>query len=169
MEYLYIGVAMSRAFHPPDSLDKKDIKAIADVRRDIWKGGFYGILYGSMAGLSLHTVSKYVLSKYRKKSSSHILTRNTSFLSFMLGGALGSFIMATTTGKNSVHNLHDIFEVGKSEKPLTPYQQAYDRAQQDAYSIDNRVERRLTRRRTLKRRMEKDHGLSDSHGGQWVK
>jgi len=163
---------MSRAFHPPDSLDKKDIKTIADVRRDVWKGGFYGLLYGSMTGLSLHTVSKYALSKYQKKSSYQLLlTRNTAFLSFMLGGALGSFIMASTAGKNSVHNLHDIFEVGKSDRPLTPYQQAYERAQQDSYNmeIDNRVERRLTRRQTLKKRIEKDRGLSDSHGGQWVK
>lgn len=110
-----------------------------------------------------------------------------------VGGALGSFVLATTAGKNNVHNLHDVFEVGKREKPksvkkssddpgyntqgLSFYQQLMNR---DHYQHEKRLEhdhlvkeqeqRRLVRRQTLSDRLqgEGQSGISDSHGGHWV-
>ena len=35
-----------------------------------------------------------------------------AFLSVLLGGAMGSFLMSVTTGKNQVHLLHPIFALG---------------------------------------------------------
>mmetsp|Transcript_19925 Transcript_19925/g.32725 ORF Transcript_19925/g.32725 Transcript_19925/m.32725 type:complete len:282 (+) Transcript_19925:192-1037(+) len=51
------------------------------------------------------------------------LTRNTFLLSFLGGGALGSFVLSSTAGKNAVHLLHPIFNLGRDEYAgLSPYQ-----------------------------------------------
>mmetsp|Transcript_22183 Transcript_22183/g.25671 ORF Transcript_22183/g.25671 Transcript_22183/m.25671 type:complete len:218 (-) Transcript_22183:270-923(-) len=177
---------MSRAFHPPDTLSKDDVRKIADVRRDVWTSGFKGLFYGSAAGYTLHTASKFfynrVLSEKNKSKiraafdinkSKPIFTRNTAFLSFMLGGSLGSFLLATTTGKNEVHELHDIFHIGEKEKPLTPYQRSIENAKKVGGDYNNdtsfdRKRRRLSRRKTRADRLQKGRGLSDSHSGHWL-
>lgn len=51
-----------------------------------------------------------------KSRSNPVFSRNTAFLSFMAGGALGSFLMAMTTGKNEIHELHDIFHMNEKVK-----------------------------------------------------
>lgn len=100
---------MSRAFTPPDTLSKDDIRTIADVRRDIWTNGFRGLVLGSLSGYVLHTV---VRIGHQRKFWKIPTTANTAFVSFMLGGAVGSYVMAVTTGKNAVHRMHDIFQIG---------------------------------------------------------
>lgn len=124
------------------------------------------------------------------------MNRNTAFLSVLLGGAIGSFAMATTTGKNEVHQLHPIFQVGSRTNPnskidssssLSAYElsllQAKERdedlrslesrrhmttAEQDVMDRVRREKNRLYRRATLTKSMEHVGGLSDSHGGHWV-
>lgn len=59
------------------------------------------------------------------------LGKNTFLLSFLGGGALGSFLMSTTAGKNAVHLLHPIFNIGRDEYAgKSPYQVALSKAAQ---------------------------------------
>jgi hypothetical protein len=100
---------MSRAFSPPDTLSKDDIRTLGDVRRNIWTAGFTGLAYGSVTGFSAHAISKYVYNMLPEKQQLRVassngapfrFTRNSAFLSVMVGGAVGSFVMATAAGKN---------------------------------------------------------------------
>jgi hypothetical protein len=104
-------------------------RKIADVGRDVWTSGFKGLFYGSAAGYTLHTASRFIHDKFltetmqskirtvlNKSRSNPVFSRNTAFLSFMAGGALGSFLMAMTTGKNEIHELHDIFHMNEKVK-----------------------------------------------------
>lgn len=183
---------MSRAFTPPDSLSKEDIRKIADVRRSIWKNAFVGLGTGTLIGIVGHSAAQLGNRRGWWKLP---LSRNTAFLTVMLGGAFGSFLASVTTGKNEVHNLHPIYEIGATpgEKRDTPYQQSLKRAREredELRTIERhrtgrgladvihdkeaaeRVERernRLFRRATLERNLQEGHGgLSDSHGGHWV-
>jgi hypothetical protein len=171
---------MSREFG--DTLSKEDVKTIADVRRDIWTSGFKGLAYGSAGGYILHTLVRLSVNSLSEASKGKLIlpgsdkpvrfSRNSAFFSVMAGGALGSFILATTTGKNKVHHMHDIFEIGKHEHK-TPYQEAYENAQKarghvDDVSPESRRQRLLSRRRTMSQRLTEGHGLSDSHGGTWL-
>jgi hypothetical protein len=179
---------MSRAFTPPESLSKEEIRTIADVRREIWTASFTGLAAGTISGFALHSVAK--LGQRRGLWKLPFLNRNTAFLSVLLGGAIGSFVMATTTGKNEVHHLHPIFEVGarkREDSSLSAYElsllQAKDRdedlrslesrrhmtgVEQDVVERVKREKNRLYRRATLTQSMEHG-GLSDSHGGHWIK
>lgn len=187
---------MSRAFHPPDTLSKDDVRKIADVRRDVWTSGFKGLFYGSAAGYGMHTAGRIVHDRilpddtkarirtiFNMSKKQPLFSRNTAFLSFLAGGAFGSFIMATTTGKNEVHELHDIFHINEKKKETnTKYQQIVEGAQRDSVddgigaiqvndmeeNSDTRKKRRLSRRRTVADRLAKGRGLSDSHGGHWL-
>mmetsp|Transcript_8701 Transcript_8701/g.11529 ORF Transcript_8701/g.11529 Transcript_8701/m.11529 type:complete len:188 (+) Transcript_8701:192-755(+) len=178
---------MSRAHTPPDTLTKDDRQTIAEVRKDIWVEGFYGLLVGSFAGLALHSGAR-LIGRYR--TLPFTLDRNTAMASFMGGGAIGSFVLSVTKGKNQVHLLHPIFERGKKEgededKPMT-YEQFREKARERQGGIrvrratrhiledpeEERLERernRLLRRNTLMNSMGKEGGgLNDSHGGHWV-
>eukprot|EP00552_Chaetoceros_brevis_P001455 CAMPEP_0197743718 /NCGR_PEP_ID=MMETSP1435-20131217/36098_1 /TAXON_ID=426625 /ORGANISM="Chaetoceros brevis, Strain CCMP164" /LENGTH=120 /DNA_ID=CAMNT_0043334771 /DNA_START=382 /DNA_END=745 /DNA_ORIENTATION=+ len=78
----------------------------------------------------------------------------------MAGGALGSFVNATTTGKNEVHQMHEIFEIGKHDH-RTPYQEAYDNAKNEGEDSNSRKKRILSRRKTMSQRLSEQTGLSD--------
>lgn len=170
---------MSRAFSPPDTLSKDDIRTMADVRRNIWTAGFQGLAYGSITGFVVHSVSKFVYNRLPDTTKLKMVapgdvpfrfSRNTAFLSVMVGGAVGSFVMATAAGKNRVHKLHGIYEAGKTEVVQgSDYQRDLARAQEREEEIRERNRRRLSRRATVRQRLEEGHGLSDSHGGHWTK
>lgn len=100
---------MTRGHTPPSTLTSEDILALGEVRRDIWTNGLYGFLGGGATAYVLHRGALFARDR---KVISASLNRNTAFASVMLGAALGSFLLSTTTGKNSVHNLHPIFERG---------------------------------------------------------
>eukprot|EP00586_Coscinodiscus_wailesii_P012262 CAMPEP_0172505478 /NCGR_PEP_ID=MMETSP1066-20121228/186829_1 /TAXON_ID=671091 /ORGANISM="Coscinodiscus wailesii, Strain CCMP2513" /LENGTH=179 /DNA_ID=CAMNT_0013282095 /DNA_START=82 /DNA_END=621 /DNA_ORIENTATION=+ len=164
---------MSRAFTPPDTLSKDDIRTVADVRREVWTNGFKGMFFGTATGLILHTVAKTghgLLQNTRKIAgdvpTNMLFNKNTVFLSAMIGGAVGSFSWATAAGKNNVHHLHDVFEKGKKTDTGTVYQQKADRARQE--EIEQRQRNRLMRRQSLERSLVSGRGLSDSHGGHWL-
>lgn len=111
---------MSRAFTPPDSLTQDDIRAVADVRRAIWINGLFGLGAGSAVGMGGHILLQVLQRKYvvssnsssvsasSSSSSSWIhkflkplppLGKNTFLLSLLGGGAIGSFLLSTTTGE----------------------------------------------------------------------
>ena len=167
---------MSRAFTPPKSMSNDDIRTVADVRRDIWTSAFYGMFLGSLVGVVGHGAAQFGNKRGLWKLP---LNRNTFFLSVLLGMTSGSFFMATTTGKNEVHKLHPIFQLG-AEPPKDNYQQSLERAKEEAFrqqiimkqqEMEQGKERnRLFRRQTLEKTIRNDHGgLSDAHGGHWLK
>ena len=158
---------MSRSFTPPSTLSKDEIRTIADVRRDIWTASFQGLAGGSFAGLAGHALASYGASRQWWKFRTN---RNTWMASFFLGGALGSFVMATTTGKNQVHQLHPIFQVGaRPPPPAKTYHDALEEARDRSLREETEQLRqnRLYRRATLSNSLQ-GRGLSDSHGGHWV-
>ena len=167
---------MSREFG--DNLTKDDVKTIADVRRDVWTSGFKGMGYGSAGGYILHTITRVIHRNLSEAARGKLIlpgsdkpirfNRNTAFFSVMAGSALGSFLMATTTGKNEVHQLHSIFEIGKNEYK-TPYQKFYEEGKAKVEeSEEAREKRRLSRRKTVSKRLTEGQGLSDSHSGTWI-
>jgi len=175
---------MSRAFTPPDTLTKEDVKTIADVRRAIWTNGFKGLAVGSLAGYTAHTTARSLQSwsmsravraageGARATELQYLLkgitfSKNTALLSFMACGAIGGFVFATAAGKSNVHNLHPIFEIGKQDRS-TRYQELIKRAQQ-IEGEKEREKRRLQRHQSLHENLVHGQGLSDSHGGRWQK
>jgi hypothetical protein len=159
-------------------LSKEEIRTIADIRRNVWTAGFQGLAYGSIGGYLLHTATRLIHNSLSDAVKGKLIlpgsdkpirfTKNTAFFSFMAGGTLCSFILASTTGKNQVHQMHDIFEIGKKEYK-TPYQQASENAKLSEVDPESREKRRLSRRKTVSRRLTEGQGLSDSHSGTWVK
>jgi hypothetical protein len=153
---------MSRSFTPPDTLSKDDRRTIADVRRAIWTDSFLGMGYGSVMAFTGHTIVSFV-TKSKK------LNRNTALLSFLLGGSLGSFLAATTTGKNQVHTLHPIFQVGATTTPAGGSNEQQEQEQRkEELSPEVLKQNRVLRRKTLQNALESHSGLNDSHGGHWV-
>jgi len=136
---------MSRAFTPPDTMSKDDIRTVADVRRSIWTNGLTGLGLGSSGALVVHTVASLGMRRGLWKLP---LNRNTAMLSTMLGGASGSFIMATTAGKNEVHNLHPIFRLGAKETKK-PTDDGFDVIRKEQEMEKNRLIRRATMENSL--------------------
>jgi hypothetical protein len=164
------------------ALSKEDYATMNNVRSNIWKNGLYGLGGGSLSGGIIHSLFKMGNGRLWKLP----LNRNTAMLSVFLGGAAGSFIMSVTTGKNSVSDLHQIFEVGK-RTPST-YQETLQRARDREIELRTlefhqssklsdpsseetvaRHRSRLYRRATIEKRVsDGGGGLSDAHGGHWV-
>jgi len=145
---------MSRAFNPPDTLTKQDIRTLGDVRRDIWSSAMVGGGVGAGSGLVLHTGAQWLKKLGYSRAT---LNRNTAMFSVLGGGAFGMFVCATATGKQEVHNLHSVFQAG-----------AIPRTQEDI-DLQKLEQHRVLRRRTMHDALQKGQGLSDSHGGQWFR
>lgn len=168
---------MSRAFNPPDTLTKEEIRTIADVRRDIWTNGIRGLAFGSVTGYTLHKSAQVLQSRSIVIPKSTVLNKNSAFLAFMIGGALGSFAFATAAGKNNVHQLHGVIESNKQKGQIpgngTMYQQMRERAlrleeeelreQEKVAQMQERKERKLLRRQTLHQRLA-DGVILDENG-----
>lgn len=116
------------------------------------------------------------------------LGRNTFMLSLLGGGALGSFVLSTTAGKNAVHLLHPIFKLGRDENAgKSPYQIAMSKGDQqqpsemtdatnsisggdddgDGLDAANHRTRSIRRKASMKLRLETGHSLSDTHSNTW--
>lgn len=160
---------MSRAFTPPETLSKEEIRTIADVRREIWTNGFRGLAFGSLAGWTSHLAAKIASQRFagaRRLFGNVAFGPNTAMLSFMSGGALGSFAFATAAGKNSVHHLHPVLEnnrrVDANVNQGSMYQIMVARAKQEEAEkeeekqrvLKEHAERKIQRRRTMKDRWE---------------
>jgi hypothetical protein len=178
-------------------ISEQDRKTLALVRRDIWINGFHGYVQGSLGALVLHSVGQFYEAKFHAPKAGVYyvkkFNRNTALASFFLGGALGSFLMATVAGKNEVHNLHPIYTRDRSSSHVV--------IDDHESELTRRERNRLLRRETLEvsvgrvfscifaivcsnshtlcslvpslfykqKQMEPGHGgLSDSHGGHWI-
>ena len=107
-------------------------------------------------------------------------------LSVLGGGALGMFLFAVSTGKEQVHTLHPIFQIGASppgdldrqdylsKMRMTPNNNNNNSNSNNLTGGDSLLDMermqqtRLTRRRTMTDSFRRT-GLSDSHGGHWYK
>mmetsp|Transcript_12733 Transcript_12733/g.27498 ORF Transcript_12733/g.27498 Transcript_12733/m.27498 type:complete len:269 (+) Transcript_12733:153-959(+) len=205
---------MSRAFAPPDTLSEDDVRTVADVRRALWINGLCGLGAGSVIGATGHVALRTLQRRYvsEEAASSTItsqtaraaagkasdaglvyrilrqlppLGKNTFMFSLLGGGALGSFVMSTTAGKNTVHLLHPIFDVGRDEHAgKSPYQIAMTKGHNQRHGGNdattntvNTVEdeldaahhraRSLCRKASMKHRLENGQSLSDTHGNTW--
>ena len=162
------------------TLSKEDKLILANVRRSIWSSAVKGMGYGSIGCFLTHSVALMAQNRGMFKGG---LNRNTAMLAFLGGGSLGSFLMASTTGKNEVHNLHPIFEIGQNKREipdgLTEYQRSMHKSKHQQPSTTTEFvqgdelpqelkKNRITRRKTLQGTIDHGHGLSDSHGGQWA-
>jgi hypothetical protein len=127
---------------------------------------FGGLGFGAGSGLILHTSAQWA----RKLGMSNVrLNRNTLMLSVLSGGALGMFLFAVSTGKEQVHNLHPIFQIGAAPPGELDHQDYQTKMNQAAtLDMERMQQTRLARRRTLADSFQK-RGLSDSHGGHWYK
>jgi hypothetical protein len=157
---------------PPSYMSKDDLYTLNAVRKDIWANGLYGLGLGSLAGLVLHSVASLASKRGGFKLQTN---RNTALMSIMLGGAIGSFMLSTTAGKNDAHQLHDIFESGSRDsrqKRLDSQQDHLKEEQErDLLTVSDRMQReknRLARRASIENNLKAHHGLSDSHGGHWA-
>lgn len=165
---------MTRGHTPPDTLTAEDILSLREIRRDIWTNGAIGFFGGGAIGYLLHRGA--VAARDRKYFHAS-LNRNTAFASCMLGAALGSFVLSTTAGKNSVHNIHHVFERGaqplavEKDGDKERYSKIVTGAKaRNEENVDRgELERnRILRRATLSRKFKEGQGLNDSHGGHWV-
>mmetsp|Transcript_63335 Transcript_63335/g.95598 ORF Transcript_63335/g.95598 Transcript_63335/m.95598 type:complete len:218 (-) Transcript_63335:228-881(-) len=172
---------MTRGLYPPDTLSKDDVKTMQELRRNIYSSAILGGGFGCTSGFVLHT-GLQMAKKYGLLNSK--LNKNTAMLAVLGCGALGMFLGASKTGKESVHNLHPIFQIGAvppkaNELERVGYGKTVQQAQLGQTSennlVDGSVDRQklqeiaMMRRSTLKNRIEKGHGISDSHGGHWYR
>jgi len=177
-EHLANKRTMTRGHTPPDTLTAEDFMSLAQVRKDIWTNAMKGFGFGAASGYLLHRGAVFA---NQKKWITAGLGRNTVFASVMVGASLGSFLFATSQGKNSVHTLYPLFE--RSKKTVTVPKDGDDDLElnkllterekqlrlREANSARIELERnRILRRASLNSTIKGGHGLSDSHGGHWV-
>lgn len=197
---------MSKAFTPPDTLSPDDVRTVADIRRALWINGMFGMGAGTVTGMTGHLILQTLQNKYIGEASSTSATaagkskyegtlihkclrplpplgRNTFMLCLLGGGALGSFVLSTTAGKNAVHLLHPIFNLGKTENAgKSPYQIAISKSAEQTDIIDttnpnggdedlldaaHHRTRSIRRKESMKSRLETGNSLANTHSNNW--
>ena len=117
------------------------------VRKEIWKSSAYGLVFGSLCGGLGHSLVN-VANRRQMLGTGLKLSRNTAMMSILLGGALGSYIMSVTMGKNEVHSPYPIFEraasrggQGRTASSSSTYKESLQRAQEreeDLHTLERR-------------------------------
>lgn len=113
------------AFNPPSSMNKDDIKAVADVRRSVWTAGFRGLAWGLMGGgFACFFLRKAPLRAYGLGFLERYNTANHAALILMGSGATVSFTSALAAGKNARYMMADVYKrnAHKANPNLTEYQ-----------------------------------------------
>jgi hypothetical protein len=95
----------------PKTLSEDDRRTVGEVRKELWVQGFQGLAAGTVAGFVAHT--SLAIGNRRDFWGKIKLNNNTRLLAVLLGGAIGSFIGASTAGKNEVHKMHPVFRKGQ--------------------------------------------------------
>ena len=110
-------------------LPKEEFRRVADVRRQIWTGGFSGLALGGLGGVSGYYVARYFRLFGMAKTKPGLMGGAL----FMGGSALGGFTGALSAGLQAKedHNLVETFrhnQTAKSERG-TRYQKIRAAAQ----------------------------------------
>lgn len=89
-----------------------------EVRKTIWNGGLAGLVVGVALGVSGFTVSKHFVPQLKGyfPSIRKAYTKNNFVLAILLCGSVGSFVGASTNGKNSFQYVGDIFKRNLNQK-----------------------------------------------------
>ena len=134
----------------PDTLYDEDVEALNDVRRNVWRGGAQGGLYGATGSLG-----GLVLAR-RFRTTPPITSAHLIF-GTLLGAAAGSFLGSVTAGKNSRWMLQNVFSRGASG---TAYTETTRSAAEDAQRQSH--ERRLAQIRAERQQPGEQQGFA--HG-----
>mmetsp|Transcript_18296 Transcript_18296/g.18378 ORF Transcript_18296/g.18378 Transcript_18296/m.18378 type:complete len:137 (+) Transcript_18296:232-642(+) len=86
-----------------DILDPDSFRRIADVRRDVWTGGFTGLAVGISFGVMAYFVSSRYPPLKQYKTNNHFV------LITLISGSLCSFVGSLSSGRNSIQYVGDIF------------------------------------------------------------
>ena len=129
---------MRRSFIPPSTMSQADVRAVADVRRALWTGGFTGLGTGLCLGTSLHLsllpMANFLKIDLKAKPkegltlmedvlrSSKPLSKNHRVLFALVSGAAFSYLGAITAGNNEKYKMQHVYQLGAHRK-LTPYEQ----------------------------------------------
>ena len=111
-------------------LPKEEFRRVADVRRQIWTGGFSGLALGGLGGVSGYYVARYFRLFGMAKTKPGLMGGAL----FMGGSALGGFTGALSAGLQAKedHNLVETFrhnQTAPAERGTTRYQQIRAAAQ----------------------------------------
>eukprot|EP00956_Cyclotella_meneghiniana_P001125 scaffold1306_cov73-Cyclotella_meneghiniana.AAC.4 len=171
---------MSRAFTPPDTLSPSDVRTVADVRRTVWINGIFGLGAGATTCALGHVVLQKLQSYYLPEGNElpkqlnmiqkflkplPPLGRNTFTLSLLGGGALGSFVMSTSAGREE-HAGQSPYQIAlnKSKQQSNESQpQHVSNPEEDELDAAHHRQRSIQRRASIKERLENGHSLSSTH------
>eukprot|EP01138_Halocafeteria_seosinensis_P016483 gb/GECG01016814.1/.p1 GENE.gb/GECG01016814.1/~~gb/GECG01016814.1/.p1 ORF type:complete len:188 (+),score=34.60 gb/GECG01016814.1/:1-564(+) len=114
-----------------DDLEPEEFARVADARREIWTGGFQGLLIG--CGLTaIGCIGLRQMRRYR-----NMMGRNEILFSILGGGSLGALVGSMRTGKAAIGTLGDIFE-SHSNAPQTNYQKKQTEASNQKTLLEER-------------------------------
>ncbi len=116
-------------------LSKEELRALGDVRRSVWKGGFYGLGVGTFTSWAVYEMA-YFARRRRGYFKFWQFSPSTRMFSVLAGGALGSFLMSCRAGKKDVKLLHPVFQ-NRSNPRLTSYQQQVLEAKKQDANVPN--------------------------------
>lgn len=130
-------------------LDDEELKRVADVRRDVWRGAFRGMLSGACAGFAGCVIARNTQRFAYAKHSKYMVA------AVLVGSAFGAYLGAVTAGKNSIQLISDVFQ--KNAKPASRYQQLQqEAAQQQREAMQDAFVRRMQAIEAAKRRQESE-------------
>lgn len=138
---------MMRSWWQESPLDEDERRRVADVRRDVWRGAFRGVLGGACAGFAGCAIAKNMQRFAHLRHSKYMVA------SVLVGSAFGAYLGAVTAGKNSIQYIGDVFQ--KNAKPASRYQQLQQEAQrQQREEMKDAFVRRMQAIEAAKRRKE---------------
>eukprot|EP00947_MAST-08B_sp_MAST-8B-sp1_P006276 g6276.t1 len=108
-------------------LPADDFVRVADVRRDIWTGGFKGLAVGLFGGAMFKPTWAMLLKLGHLPKGTPKPEPRHATMAIIMGGCFFAFIGASTAGKNSVQEISDV--LAKHSTPeRTPYQRQFQPA-----------------------------------------
>jgi hypothetical protein len=111
---------MMRSWWRDSPLDDEELKRVADVRRDVWRGAFRGMLSGACAGFAGCVIARNTQRFAYARHSKYMVA------AVLVGSSFGAYLGAVTAGRNSIQHIGDVFQ--KNAKPASRYQQLQQEA-----------------------------------------
>lgn len=118
------------------TLGKTDFKRVADARREVWNGGFAGMVLGASAGLLVETFVRRVLRPSWWQSKHRWMTVMCSF-------AAGAFVGSSLTGRTALAAAGEVYRrhVQPAGYEAKRHAAAVSAAEQDAAAADALLQR----------------------------
>jgi hypothetical protein len=105
-------VADNKSIDISGRFDDETFIRLNEVRKSIWNGGMTGLVFGVAIGISGFTASKHFVPQLKAyfPNIQKVYTKNTFVLAVLLTGSVGSFVGASTNGRNAFQYVGDIFK-----------------------------------------------------------